>query len=66
MKILKLRGKIVENGLKMETLADKIGVDKSTLYRKLKEGEKFTIGDARKIKEALNLTNEEASEIFFG
>lgn len=66
MNILKLKGKIVENGLNVETLASKIGVHKSTLYRKLNEGEEFTIGEALKIKAELNLTNDEAGDIFFG
>ena len=33
---------------------------------KLDAGEKFTVGDIRKINGALGLTTEEASEIFFG
>ena len=31
----KLRGKIVENGLNMSTLAIKLEIDRSTLYRKI-------------------------------
>ena len=66
MNVRKLKGKMVEKGLNAETLAAKIGVDKSTLYRKLNEGEKFTIGDAQKIKDELELTDDEAKDIFFG
>ena len=66
MKILKLRGKMVERAMNVESLAEKIGVDRATLYRKLGTGNKITIGEAQKIKAALALTNEEASEIFFG
>lgn len=66
MNILKLKGKMVEQGFNVETLAMKLGVDRSTLYRKLNEGEKITIGDAIKIKTELNLTDNEASDIFFG
>lgn len=66
MNVLKLRGKMVEQGFNVETLASEIGVDRSTLYRKLNEGEKITIGDAQKIKIALGLTNDEARDIFFG
>lgn len=66
MKVLKLRGKMVEKGFNVDSLAAKLDVDRSTLYRKLNEFERFTIGDAKKIKESLNLTAEEASEIFFG
>lgn len=65
MNVLKLKGKMVERGLNVEALAAKIGIDKSSLYRKLKDGEKITVGEARDIKTALELTAEEAKEIFF-
>lgn len=65
MNIPKLRGKIVEMGYSVESLAAEIGIDKSTLYRKLDNGEKFTVGEAQKIKATLDLTNDEASVIFF-
>lgn len=60
----KLRGKMVENGLTVDTLANEMNIDRSTLYRKLDAGEKFTVGEARKIKDILGLSNEEASAIF--
>ncbi len=66
MNVRKLKGKMVEHGYNVENLAAKIGVDKSTLYRKLNEGEKITVGDAQKIKDELNLTDDEAIDIFFG
>lgn len=65
MNVLKLRGKMVEKGLNVGTLAAKIGIDKSSLYRKLKECEKITVGEAQNIKDVLGLTAEEAREIFF-
>lgn len=64
MNINKLKGKIVEREMNVETLATIIGVDRSSLYRKLNNGEKLTIGEAIKIKAALELTNEDACEIF--
>jgi predicted transcriptional regulator len=64
MNLFKLKAKIVENGINVETLAERIGVDRSCLYRKLNNFDKFTIGEARKIKAALNMTNEEAANIF--
>jgi len=64
--INKLKGKIVENGLTVEALAEKLGVDRSTLYRKLNaEGETFTIKDANMICKALELNIHEATAIFF-
>lgn len=65
MNILKLKGKMVENEHNIESLALKIGIDRSTLYRKMECGEKFTIGEAQKIKEVLSLSDEDISAIFF-
>ena len=65
MDIKKLKGKITENGLSVEKLAGLMGVDRSSLYRKLNNAERITIGEAQRMKVALNLTNEEASVIFF-
>lgn len=66
MNIAKLKGKMVEKGMNVDELATKVGINRSTLYRKLDGGEKITIGEAMKIKKALGLTSEEASVIFFG
>lgn len=64
MKINKLKGKIVENGMSCPQFAESIGMNYSTLLRKFKAPEKITVGDAAKMKIALNLNDEEASEIF--
>lgn len=64
MQINKLKGKLVEKGLNVETLADLIGIERSTLYRKLNNGEKITVGEAGKIKDVLNLTEQDAFDIF--
>lgn len=65
MNINKLRGKIVEKGLNVETLAALIGIDRSSLYRKLNKSERITVGEANKMKEVLEMSNEEATNIFF-
>lgn len=64
MNVNKLKGKIVEKGLSVELLAASIGVDRSSLYRKLNNGDKITIGEAVKIKDALGLSAEDAVDIF--
>ena len=64
MNVAKLKAKIVEREINVETLADMIGLERSALYRRLADAEKITIGEAIKIKEALGLTNKEASDIF--
>lgn len=64
MNINKLKGKIVEKGMNVEKLAEAIGADRSSLYRKLNNAEKITIGDAARIKVALDLNEADAYEIF--
>ena len=64
MDINKLKGKLVEKQVNVETLASMIGVDRSSMYRKFNNAEKITIGEALKIKSVLCLSDEEASDIF--
>lgn len=64
MNINKLKGKIVENGMNVEQLADLIGIDRSSLYRKLNNSERITIGEAAKMKYFLKLSDQDAYEIF--
>lgn len=62
----KLKGKIVENGTTIEKLAAEIGMDRSTMYRKINtNGENFSIKEADLIVKALGLSKEEAVSIFF-
>lgn len=61
-----LKGEIVGRGMNVETLAQMLGIDRATMYRKLNNFEKITIGEAQKIKESLGLSDERANEIFFG
>lgn len=66
MDLNRLKGKIVEKGWNVEMLAEHIGIDRSSMYRKLNNFEKITIGEANKITSVLDLSNEEASSIFLG
>ena len=65
VKIAKLKGVIVEKSTTQEAVADMIGIDRSTFYRKMKNDGNFTLKEAKDIKEALQLTNQEAIDIFF-
>lgn len=64
MKVNKLRGKIVEQGMNIEKLSELIGIDRATFYRKLNNAEKITIGEAVKLKEVLEMSDSEAYDIF--
>ena len=62
----KLKGKMVENGYSVESLAERMGLNKSTLYRKLQNADDvMLIKDANSIVSILGLSAEEAVAIFF-
>lgn len=60
----KLKGVIVERGKTQEGVARDIGMDRSTFYRRMKDGQSFTIGEIERLVHALKLTNQEAIDIF--
>lgn len=64
MNVNKLKGMLVEQGMNVETLAERIGSERSSLYRKLNNAEKITIGEAIRIKAALKMSDSDAVEIF--
>jgi len=60
-----LRSKIECNDMNIASFAVAIGVNPSTLYRKLDGGGySFTVGQMHKTVEVLGLTKEEAVQIF--
>ena len=62
----KLKGKIIEKGKTQEAVADRMGIDRTTFYRKMKKGGAgFTVGEIHKMVEVVPLTKEEAVSIFF-
>lgn len=61
-----LKGKVIEKGYTLEKVAENIGIDRSTMSRKLgNNGEDFTIKQADAIVTFLKLTSSEATSIFF-
>lgn len=67
MNIRKLKAAMVERGINTAQLADRIGVNRSTLYRRIAtHGRGFTIGEAESIAAVLNLSPAESTAIFFG
>lgn len=62
----RLKKKIEQSGMSLEDLAEKIGMNRSTLYRKLKAGGiKFTAEEILKMVDVIRISKEEAAEIFF-
>lgn len=61
----KLKGKIVEHAMTQDEIAVKLGIDSSTFSRKMKaEGRSFTVEQMHKLVDILNLTPQEAIQIF--
>lgn len=55
-----------KRGMSIEDVAKKAGIDRATMYRRLQnEGKKFTVCEAQKIAEAIDLSREQAVAIFF-
>ena len=62
----KLHGKLKELELTVSDVAEKMEIDRSTLYRKLgNNGAGLTVKDAQMLVEILQLTQQEALDIFF-
>lgn len=59
-----LQNEITDKGIEIDDLVKKLGIHKSSWYRKIKNPETFKIGDIEKLKEALSLSDEEATLIF--
>jgi DNA-binding XRE family transcriptional regulator len=61
---IELEVAVLRNQISLAALAEKIGMNKTTLYRKLESG-KFDREEIVKIREQLNLTDADILRIFF-
>lgn len=62
----KLQVTIMKNGFTLGDISDLLGTTRIVTHRKLTDVKQLTIMETLIIKEFLELTNEEAIEIFFG
>lgn len=61
-----LKRRIAEQNTTLEAVAHTLGVNRSTLYRKLRGGgKKLTISDVSKISQILNMQPEEFFDLFW-
>ena len=61
----KLKLKLKEKGLSVEDVSKTMGINRATLYRKIKnDGETFTVRDIDKLSRVLGLQVDEINEIF--
>lgn len=61
----KLKAKMIENGYSVEQMAQKLGINYTTLYRKLSSETEFTRNEIAMMKDILHLTIAEINSIFF-
>lgn len=60
-----LREKINNRNMTISDVAAAMNIDKATLYRRIAAPESFTIGEALKISELLELPHADCIAIFF-
>ena len=60
-----LKGKIIAKGMSVQVFCDRYGFVRSTFDRKLRGANEFDRDEIQRIVEALQLTWEEARNIFF-
>ena len=62
----RLKAKVAEKNTTMEAIANLAGMDRSTLYRKLRDnGEKLTLGDMARICDVLRLSPRDCVDLFW-
>ena len=66
MNIKVFKNFLTEKNIKIPELAESMGINRSTLYRKIqKDGEAFSIREMNQIIEITGMNKSEAAEIFF-
>lgn len=66
LKAQQIKGRIISQGLSVSKVSEMLGINKSTMYKKLKDdGETFTIKEVRKLSEILKLSLDDVNRIFF-
>lgn len=61
----RLKGRIVEKGFTITSFADKVGISRQSLGKKLNGSRDFTVSEIFGICEALNITRPEIGDYFF-
>ncbi len=62
----RLKAKLVEHGMNVEQIAEQMGIDGATFYRRLaNDGNTFTVGEVDNFSRILALTRDEVNAIFF-
>ena len=65
MNNIELKVKLMRSNMSVEDLAQRMGINKVTLYRKIKGESQFDLNEIKEVAEILNLTQNEIFSIFF-
>lgn len=60
-----LKAKIVSRNMTMKQFAEKLGVSRTTLWRKINNPDMFTLADIRAAATTLSLSGADVMDIFF-
>lgn len=60
-----LKSVLIKRGHNVEWLADQLGCTPANMYKKLSGDTRITLNEVVKIREILNLDDEQTKEIFF-
>ncbi len=60
------KGAVISKGFSLQDIADCLGINCSTLYRKIARNGDFSRAEIRKIADKLSLNEAERDAIFFG
>ncbi len=60
-----LKTQINTSGLKMQSVAEKLGMSRASLWKKLSGKVEFKVSEITEICKVLNLSNDERDHIFF-
>lgn len=61
----KLNAKIIEKGFSVQEIAKLLGINSSTLYRKMNSETDFTRNEIAMLREYLDFSLDEMNDIFF-
>lgn len=65
MKLNELKAEIARNEITIEQLAEKMGISRTTLWRKFNNPDSFTLKEISDITRILNVNKQRVLEIFF-
>ena len=65
MNNIELKVKLMRSNMSVEDLAQRMGINKVTLYRKIKGESQFDLNEIKEVAAILNLTQNEIFSIFF-